>query len=290
MDGEYGRFNNFLFELCRLLASAVGEAEPTGVVLPVSFFEALDEFDWEAATSPWACVVRHAPRGAEVVHLLAKDVFDGTLSHQEILLNKNTDFVRYVLGQLLLRPRAPLRDKVVLFEREKLRGPYDAVHLRSLEGACEAQLGPDFAKTLRGKPVRAADICHMSTSYVAAARPRHVGGPRPLFLAHDGLQKADADRLVRDLGAVVLGRAAHRHSYNAHRQMCAEMILLLRARFLIGNPASTMSLNVAGVREVYGLGVLEDSLVEKPGVVYSSILLAQTSLVLYSQLLTKLAS
>jgi len=261
MDREYGRFNNFLIELSRLLASAVDEAEPTGVVLPKLFFDALDEFDWEAATSPWACVVRHAPRGAQVVHLLAEDLFFmphrswwSYLPDQKTLPEANTVFLHYVVGQLLLRPRAQLRDEVVMFEREKLRGSYDAVHLRSLEGTCEALFGTDFTENVSsGWTVRAADICHMSTSYVAAARPNV--GPRPLFLAHDGQQKADADRLVRNLGAVVLDRAAHRHSYNAHRQMCAEMILLVRARFLIGNPASTMSLNVVGVREVYGLGV-----------------------------------
>ena len=83
MVGEStGRFNNFLIELARLLASAVGEAEATGVLLPALFFEALDEFDWRAATSPWACVVRRAPLGAEVVHLNAYDVWMSHIPHQ----------------------------------------------------------------------------------------------------------------------------------------------------------------------------------------------------------------
>ena len=83
MVGEStGRFNNFLIELARLLASAVGEAEATGVLLPALFFEALDEFDWRAATSPWACVVRRAPLGAEVVHLNVYDVWNKRIPHQ----------------------------------------------------------------------------------------------------------------------------------------------------------------------------------------------------------------
>lgn len=83
MVGEStGRFNNFLIELARLLASAVGEAEATGVLLPALFFEALDEFDWRAATSPWACVVRRAPLGAEVVHLNVYDVWMSHIPHQ----------------------------------------------------------------------------------------------------------------------------------------------------------------------------------------------------------------
>jgi len=82
MKGEYGKWNNFLIELAHLLASAVGEAEPTGVLLPALFFEALDEFDWRAATSPWACVVRRAPLGAEVVHLNVYDVWMSHIPHQ----------------------------------------------------------------------------------------------------------------------------------------------------------------------------------------------------------------
>jgi hypothetical protein len=98
--------------------------------------------------------------------------------------------------------------------------------------------------------VRAADVCHMSTSYVAGSRPRV--GPRPLFLAHDHQQPEDAARLVRDLGAVVLDDGLELPD---HCQVSTDMILLLRSRFLMGNPASTMSLNVAKVRGLYGLGV-----------------------------------
>jgi hypothetical protein len=98
--------------------------------------------------------------------------------------------------------------------------------------------------------VRAADVCHMSTSYVAGSRPRV--GPRPLFIAHDGQEPADVDRLVRDLGAVVLD---YRQDLPDHCQVSTEMVLLVRSRFLMGNPASTLSFNVAKVRELYGLGV-----------------------------------
>jgi len=97
--------------------------------------------------------------------------------------------------------------------------------------------------------VRAADVCHMSTSYVAGSRPRV--GPRPLFLAHDGQEPADVDRLVRDLGAVL----DDGQELPDHCQVSTDSILLVRSRFLMGNPASTMSLNVAKVRELYGLGV-----------------------------------
>ena len=91
----------------------------------------------------------------------------------------------------------------------------------------------------------------MSTSYVAGSRPRV--GPRPLFLAHDGQQPADTDRLVRDLGAVVVDDG--KQDLPDHCQVSTDMVLLVRSRFLLGNPASTLSLNVAKVRELYGLGV-----------------------------------
>lgn len=94
--------------------------------------------------------------------------------------------------------------------------------------------------------VNFTDVCFMADSYIDASLARiYVSQQhqkeqvRPrIFLAHDHEWPERADAIVRRYDAVVSDDA----------DKFVDMLLLLRSSFFIGNPASSLTTNVARVR------------------------------------------
>ena len=68
----------------------------------------------------------------------------------------------------------------------------------------------------------------------------------PVILAHDGQAKQHVQRIVRRYNASVVALPSGK--YLPKLGLYSEMLLMLRACYVIGNPASTLAGNVARVR------------------------------------------
>ena len=134
--------------------------------------------------------------------------------------------------------------------RASPKGPYVAIHLRSLEGTCVGRLRLEGVAVQRvtardmGRDVTAEDLCSMSGAYVKAAlRMDAVPKGWPILLVHDGqnTQRAGKLRNSRNWRAV-----------ETHATAYADLILAVRSAYFIGNPASSFSANVAMIRRALG--------------------------------------
>lgn len=71
----------------------------------------------------------------------------------------------------------------------------------------------------------------------------------PVILAHDGQAKQHVQRIVRRYNASVVALPSGMQQKNLPKLgLYSEMLLMLRACYVIGNPASTLAGNVARVR------------------------------------------
>lgn len=127
----------------------------------------------------------------------------------------------------------------------KLPRPFAAIHLRTFEGSCRQDTRRVYGKMLCQTAgwATVADICSMSARYV-----RHYLAPtgiKHLYVAGDSLtipQQTRQIQLLRQLGfAITLGRT------NGDR-VVEDVLLMTRADFFVGNPASSLSLGVARAR------------------------------------------
>eukprot|EP00038_Savillea_parva_P025065 m.46082 g.46082 ORF g.46082 m.46082 type:complete len:535 (-) comp6721_c0_seq2:227-1831(-) len=234
-------------------------------------------FDLEAATRRWACISIASPSeppdanpsqvtttntpSQSTNHLQPqRDRVDSsavdnvTFAAREVYWAPENDvigqfFRATVLYQTLLRPRPAVREAVQAFETtHKLTvGNYVAIHLRGLEGSCVERAAKNKGSKLWSMlppwdPVEhtAVDVCNMTTRYldrVFAALPPNV----PVVLAHDHGDPVRAEEIARTYHAV---------SYTGPHDTIVDMMLLIRAGYLIGNPMSSMSYVAAEVRGV----------------------------------------
>ena len=92
------------------------------------------------------------------------------------------------------------------------------------------------------------DVCSMSDDYLEAAirqaRMRHCH----VFLADDKMQKQRAKDIVRRYNASVFSFGAHNNPATRVFRLYMDMLILIRACYFIGNPASTIAGNIARVR------------------------------------------
>jgi len=280
--GEYGRLNNAIIELTHLLEIAATRPEPTLVVIPDSTRQLVppEQFDYSFLKS-WVCVTFKAPPGfnvsgysmrsiywwqrnphGNVFGLSVRDVLPTTIDLAEVK--------GLILSQIILRPQPPLREAVERFLSKILNtskaAGYVAIHLRTLEDSCVTVMG-----NLRGigkeplarqrvtasdmpgsRNVTDADICYMSDDYVAAALAKdNVPRDWPIVLAHDGQSPNSLlRRLVVRFGAVE----------TKTRSQFADLLILVKSSYLIGNPASSFSANAQMIRSAMGASVKSSSL------------------------------
>ena len=247
LRGEYGETNNALIEVAKAVRYVVAQAmQPAALVLERSslHLRELSQYEYVAAFRSWACVLTELPPGASAEPIDAKEIYYGEADTEEEGL-----FVSAVLHQVMLRPTAGLRELVEAFEVGELGGPghYNAVHLRWLEGTCIERMNSEWG----GRPqlgcqavpaATAEDVCAMADSFLDASLAP-AAASLPLFLAHDGQQPDRARALTSERGAKSVP--------DGSKSVSMDMQLLLRSSFFVGNPASSLSVNVARVRAVY---------------------------------------
>ena len=182
------------------------------------------------------------------------------------------DFRTAALTQLLLRPSAEMRARVKAFEEEHFGGGcYVAIHLRSMDNECHQRTtGLLGCQTVTaqdmGRPVTQRDVCEMSDAYVDAALRRARLRHCRVFLADDKMLKPRAAAIVRRYNASVFVAGAHNNPLTRAFRLHMDMLLLLRACYFVGNPASTLSGNVARVRALaLGVGHAASNLVAGKG-------------------------
>lgn len=249
--GDFGDSNNQLQAWAHAL-EAVAPQQPAVTLVPSkrmneSFFPF---FDVAASTRGWACVAPEAGAGAGFQLPGDKTFFLPQLP-------SGAQFVETVLAQLLLRPRPSVRDRVLRFEaRFDPNVGYDALHLRSFEspGRCATRTGswitPEAlacqrVRRIGARDVRTDDLCRMTDEYLDAALAAlgQARGARPLLVAHDGQNAPRVRQILQRFNGT-----EYAHRGFGKQTLFVEMLLMIRARSFIGNPGSTVSLNVARVR------------------------------------------
>jgi hypothetical protein len=241
----YGRTNNAVIEWVHAVAFVVSRPEPTVLVTDgVLETHVGGGFDLVASARGWVCTTPQWPSHAVTnVTLHTRDVFWAPENHLFGVLFRET-----ALHQLLLRPRQFVRDAVLAFEstHNLVLGGYIAVHLRNLEGSCTRRSELHDSSVLRAllPPWSAAvhnatDICSMSHRYLSVVLAAYPGVP--VVLAHDRQDNVRAADIRARFGAV---------SYSGPHDAFVDMQLLIRAKYLVGNPASSMSYVADSVRRV----------------------------------------
>ena len=256
ISGSDGQTNNILIQLAHALAFAVAHTPPLMVDLR-NMGHIGEFFDLRGATRGWACV---ALDQTDLMHnctlpiqreFAAQDVF-----HAQENPVAGQSFRANVLQQILLRPSERLRKAVNAFEQQHgLANGFTAVHLRSLEHECELRVKaqfdlsddvqvPKYIQFLLHEKMDAIDVCSMSNRYLDAIVSHAMVKHLPIVVAHDRQQPsrlADISRTYRGV------------SYQGVNGVFVDMLLLMRASYMIGNPASSMSGNAASVRSLLGL-------------------------------------
>lgn len=270
-----GRSNNAMIGLKWAALRAVASTPQRTVVITRDdwhgeFGGILDAFDLLAATRSWIClhVLDEHPKYAHVDVFSVDEVFHTRPAELLNLAGAHISELRFsaiFTSQLLLRPRLDVRTHIELIERElglHLVQTYIGVHLRSLEGSCVNRLRAgrglaDFARiVLHGNhSVSATDVCTMSDAYLDACM-LSFNMPRtaPMVIAFDGQNKARIRqlkarynvRIPSDLPWHAVLRSGH--GQRNVKPVFIDMLLMLRAPAFVGNPASTLSANVAAVR------------------------------------------
>eukprot|EP00750_Incisomonas_marina_P031308 INCI7958.1.p1 GENE.INCI7958.1~~INCI7958.1.p1 ORF type:complete len:387 (-),score=64.69 INCI7958.1:262-1326(-) len=248
MIGKFGRLNNALIEFVHMLEVVIiGERSKKRVYELAEAYKELvgfKHFDWRSATSSWVCVAEPDNatfKNLETETVNAKDIY------YMVQRQEGTMFRATVLSQLLLRPSLEIRRKVEEFEAKYFPHGFNALHLRLLENSCnrrverEWKAGNARPPTLEGgSKANADDICHMSSRLIHTWAKKAGTAHLPFFLSSDGQSPADAERIAKEFGAV---------QYSGHDAVFVDMLLLMRSTTFIGNIASTLSANVALVRE-----------------------------------------
>ena len=268
LGAPYGRTNNHLIETVRLFQFAVARlhsqpwwndtAAPHTAPTAPSLVLARDFawqfgrfFDWHSATQPWSCVRLGPPSEAMSPALINQTGRDAVTMGRAFFARQmptSSAFAGTLLAQILLRPREALRQRVEKFERESLGGAcYVAVHLRGFEGACAKETGKRLS-CVSPSASAARDLCTMSTRYVASALAASGRSNCTLFVAHDGQQPREVQRLVTRYGAKVMPPRVNATDAEERTRFFAEMLLLLRSCYFVGNPASTLAGNIARAR------------------------------------------
>lgn len=287
LDGAYGQLNNVLRQIVGLARLAVHNATTAGaIVVPQRWRRfAGAHLELDGALHSWVCAFNKTGevkrRGYRVRKLRAQQLFEAEHARMR---EAGGWFAARVLGAILRRPSAAVRERVGDFEQRVASGlPYVGVHLRALDGECEAKMRrhdgmPRTRPLARAAPHGGApragggsadsesaagafgpgDVCRMSEEYVdaflrseAARAADDAVRALPLYLAHDGAQP----ERVRALGRrwrvlernVTRGRA-RRLDFARAQDVVVDMLLLLRARAFIGVPVSSLANNVALVR------------------------------------------
>ena len=248
LSGWWGRTNNILLQLVHMLAYTVSHEPPLVLVLqPRTEQLVADRFDLRAATAGRACVrSRHewpgVPRNVTAAAALYATE-NGRAGHL---------FRSAALSQLLLRPRPALRAAVEGFERKHrldARG-YVAVHVRSLETECVVRTRRFLRNRGGGAAVRgssnftAEDICDVRPRFLRSTISLMGAQGLPVVLADDGERPELSSRLRREYGAL---------SYSGPDASFVDLLLMIRATVLVGQPASSVSGNAATVRALAGL-------------------------------------
>lgn len=256
VDEAYGRANNVLIELLGAVELALGSFPPKAIRLHPSFpIELLDGFDWKSALESYVCF-RHPTSITQVTYRHAMDIFNwDTLSPPAL----PPDFRARVLAEILLRPKSAVIEKVEQFERQNnLSHGYNAIALRHFETTFETRIW--FLKwsglvgfypnvTLVRKDAAPLNI---SSEYIASysrdgyilpvirdAGTEHL----PCVILHDGQDPEEAKKLIAELGCLTSP-----HLESPHHSLGVDMSLMLRSTVLIGNPYSTVNMNVMCAR------------------------------------------
>ena len=266
-DSQYGRINNALIEFARILEIAASrpDANLTVVVVPdiIKEYFPPDLFDYQPLSS-WVCVALDGPPPgvpvlhdtmAQIFHWKSDSVFGALQERAKLPWVDFHWFDGKVFSQILLRARNPIRARVDGIINAHGRH-YIAIHLRQLEGTCEKRAAnvanePPLRTPVRitaqdlGREVTPADVCLVSDAYLAAALAKdRVPRDWPILILHDGQEASVArvPQLIRRFGAV---------DVNATEPLVA-MLLLAKSSYLVGNPASTFSLDMADIRRASG--------------------------------------
>ena len=271
-DKAYGRTNNALIEFAHLLEFAASHPAPnvTVVVVPEVIKKSFPPhlFDWGPLAS-WVCIAQDGPPpGTLALHESMRDIFywnqrghygakqpspcPACVPRTVNGTGHPLPWVDYrwlhgtVFAQLLLRARDPLRAEVDAIIRK--HGPhYVAIHLRQLEGECPKRVRREHVRITRedlGREVTHEDICQVSDQYLAAALAKdRVPREWPIIILHDGqpLSVARVPQLIERFGAV-----------DVRGTPLVAMLLLAKSSYLVGNPASTFSINMADIRRASG--------------------------------------
>ena len=246
-----GRFNNYILQISSVLTQSVTHYIPRVMMLPYSYANFVnDTFDIKSATDRWACVIpydEHVIKEYKHRHLENSEPFLTSVNAIDAFYNRVQNMDDSFLSQLFLRPKDKIRFEVDAFISNKnLEKGYNAIHLRWLEGSCisrikkciEASDGCNRFVTFT-ENITASDVCTMSSFHVhmqlQIANTTHL----PCFLATDGQRKNDILRLEKDFGCV---------RYSGENAHFVDLLLLIHSTTFVGNPASTLSVNVYNVR------------------------------------------
>ena len=209
-------------------------------------FSIFNEYDVRRALEGWACFTDDDDAWTDddpnrtIVDVDAKEVY--YIRNQTIVGNLLRG---YILGQIMLRPTTVVRHNVLAFEASLNVGQngYVAIHLRWLENNCvdwmvKRSLNGHLSRRSSNRTYDAVAVCNMTDAYITESlkqAPKNL----PIVLAHDHERLDLADEIRRKWNAT---------SYDGDFGEAVDVQLLLRAHFVIGNPASTLSANVNDVR------------------------------------------
>jgi hypothetical protein len=253
MHGEYGRTNNLLLSWVHIIAYVATRRPTTAVLIPTNVQNQLGTaFQIHESTRGWMCVLAsHNNSNFTLLTTTAKSAFYAAENNRF-----GTIFRATILSHILLRPLSTIRNVITKFEQENHLHPgqYDIIHLRGMENSCERRLSRnnnslfDTLYTLHNTSftITHVDICNMSSRYLEAVFTHRYGNRDryPVVLAHDRQNPDRAADIVKTYFAAV---------YTGPNDVYIDILLMIRGAFLIGNPASTMSMVPASVRHKHGL-------------------------------------
>lgn len=254
VTSAFGHFANGLYEYTHSVSMSLMVDPPMTLVFSdetrwLNGIIGRKNYDVDRALKSFACVHDNITTWSRPLrNMSAHDAFWIDYGHATVLSRYSFSLV---MAQLVLRPSQLIRQQVLEFEATLASPAYVAIHLRWLEGQCPGRIDThhywhqqrlDFREvpTMKSTADFQTHLCHMSSEYVRSVMTMlRVPEGTPVVLAHEREQKSHAARLADDFGAT---------SYAGHNGIHVDMQLMLRARYFIGNPASTISRSVASIR------------------------------------------
>lgn len=230
-SNAFGQSNNVLLTLVHTLEYLVLRNPQPMLVLPNWCNEVNNTFDLNSVLDGWVCIAPHHMR-----HRVKPYILDAKRMYMLGQRQLGEAFTRVVLSQLFLRPRMHIKAR---FDERiaKYPGAYVAIHLRRL---CEMWY-PNARSCTNAH--NGHELCTMQTDYLNRTLVTSIAmfGQLPLLLMHDHSNdvKDDSRRIVHDFDAIVPSKA----------NVYVDMLTMIRAKYFIGNPASTLSQNVMRVRD-----------------------------------------